>query len=159
MVMQLQVKGGISCLTKVIESPVPYLDLFELPAFVYLLDMIWRGIYIALEKVFGTHLNERLDTAHPPPPKDITELEAYLLQWLAMLTAVPLGLGSNPGEDMDICKCIVPSRHGSTLNSHRAASSLVTLMEGEEKWEAPDHPQGVHPELNRCHLFGAQSYG
>ncbi|GFU78858.1 hypothetical protein TNCV_4491701 [Trichonephila clavipes] len=28
---------------------------------------------------------------------------------LATLTAVPLGLGSNPGEDMDVCKCIVPS--------------------------------------------------
>ncbi|GFS77386.1 hypothetical protein TNCV_4566201 [Trichonephila clavipes] len=37
---------------------------------------------------------------------------------------------------MDVCKCIVPSRHGSTLNSRRAASSLVRLMEKEEKWEA-----------------------
>ncbi|GFX39095.1 poly polymerase [Trichonephila clavipes] len=26
--------------------------------------------------------------------------------------------GSNPGEDMDVCKCIVPSRPGGTLNSH-----------------------------------------
>ncbi|GFV09862.1 uncharacterized protein TNCV_2599161 [Trichonephila clavipes] len=42
-----------------------------------------------------------------------------------------------------------------TLNSHRAASHLVRLVEGEERWEAPDHPQGVFPqnwgetELNR----------
>ncbi|GFV93952.1 hypothetical protein TNCV_3573051 [Trichonephila clavipes] len=42
-----------------------------------------------------------------------------------MLTATPLGLGSNPGEDMDVCKCIGTSRHGDTLNSRRAASPLV----------------------------------
>ncbi|GFW24736.1 uncharacterized protein TNCV_1960041 [Trichonephila clavipes] len=28
------------------------------------------------------------------------------------------------------------------LNSRRAASPLVWLVEGEETWEAPDHPQG-----------------
>ncbi|GFV10715.1 uncharacterized protein TNCV_1755541 [Trichonephila clavipes] len=56
---------------------------------------------------------------------------------------------------MDVCKCIVVSRHGSTLNSRRAASPLVRLVEGEERWEAPDHPQSVLPqnwsgtELNR----------
>ncbi|GFW72357.1 uncharacterized protein TNCV_703941 [Trichonephila clavipes] len=56
---------------------------------------------------------------------------------------------------MDVCKCIVPLRHGSTLNNLRAASSLARLVEGEERWEAPDHPQGVLPqnwgetELNR----------
>ncbi|GFS99429.1 uncharacterized protein TNCV_35751 [Trichonephila clavipes] len=49
---------------------------------------------------------------------------------------------------MDVCKCIVPSRHGGTLNSHRAASPLVRLVD-------PDHLQGVLPqnwgetELNR----------
>ncbi|GFX11383.1 uncharacterized protein TNCV_2804441 [Trichonephila clavipes] len=46
---------------------------------------------------------------------------------------------------MDVCKCIVLSRHGVTLNSCRAASHLVRLVEGEERWEAPDHPQGVFP--------------
>ncbi|GFW32375.1 uncharacterized protein TNCV_675341 [Trichonephila clavipes] len=41
------------------------------------------------------------------------------------------------------------------LNSHRAASPLVRLVEGEERWEALDHPQSVLPlnwgetELNR----------
>ncbi|GFS60139.1 uncharacterized protein TNCV_2826611 [Trichonephila clavipes] len=34
-----------------------------------------------------------------------------------------LGLGSNPGEDIDVCKCIVPSRYEGTLNSRRATSS------------------------------------
>ncbi|GFX41251.1 hypothetical protein TNCV_2219491 [Trichonephila clavipes] len=41
------------------------------------------------------------------------------------MTVVPLGQGSNTGEDMDICKCIVPLRHGGTLNSRRGASPLV----------------------------------
>ncbi|GFV70655.1 uncharacterized protein TNCV_3842341 [Trichonephila clavipes] len=60
-------------------------------------------------------------------------LVAHPVYWLATLTAVPLGLGSNPGEDMDVCKCIVPSRHGGTLNSRRAASPLVRLVEREER--------------------------
>ncbi|GFY11894.1 uncharacterized protein TNCV_4973941 [Trichonephila clavipes] len=46
---------------------------------------------------------------------------------------------------MDVCKCIVPSRHGGTLNSRRAASPLVRLVEGEERWDASDHPQSVLP--------------
>ncbi|GFW46938.1 hypothetical protein TNCV_2982941 [Trichonephila clavipes] len=50
-----------------------------------------------------------------------------------MLTAVPLGLGSNPGENMDVCKCIVPSRYGGTLNNLRAPSPLVRLVEREER--------------------------
>ncbi|GFW73652.1 hypothetical protein TNCV_1541071 [Trichonephila clavipes] len=52
-----------------------------------------------------------------------------------MLTVVPLGLDLNPGEDMDVCKCIVPSRNGDTLNSSRVASPLVRLVEGEESCE------------------------
>ncbi|GFX82644.1 hypothetical protein TNCV_1193191 [Trichonephila clavipes] len=54
-------------------------------------------------------------------------------QWLVTLT-----LGSNPEEGMDVCKRIVPSRHGGTLNTYRAASLLVWLVEGEERWEALD---------------------
>ncbi|GFU79514.1 uncharacterized protein TNCV_2915741 [Trichonephila clavipes] len=46
---------------------------------------------------------------------------------------------------MDVCKCIVPARHGGTLNSRRAASPFVRLAEGEERWEASDHPQSVLP--------------
>ncbi|GFU23257.1 uncharacterized protein TNCV_2559561 [Trichonephila clavipes] len=44
---------------------------------------------------------------------------------------------------MDVSKCIASSRHGGTLNSRRAASPLVRLVEGKERWEAPDHTQGV----------------
>ncbi|GFU03328.1 uncharacterized protein TNCV_3338451 [Trichonephila clavipes] len=89
-----------------------------------------------------------------------TKESGKLNVWLATLIAVPLGLGSNPGEDMDICKCTVPSQHGCSLNSRRAANPLVRLVEGKERWKALDHPQGVlkiglKPS---CHLFGAQSY-
>ncbi|GFT48837.1 uncharacterized protein TNCV_178881 [Trichonephila clavipes] len=49
------------------------------------------------------------------------------------------------GEDMDVCKCIVSSRHGGTLNSRRAASPLVCLVEGEERWVASDNLPSVLP--------------
>ncbi|GFX59683.1 bystin [Trichonephila clavipes] len=42
-----------------------------------------------------------------------------------MLTALPLGLDLNLGEDMDVCKCIVHLQHEGTLNSHQAASREV----------------------------------
>ncbi|GFW62820.1 hypothetical protein TNCV_4451712 [Trichonephila clavipes] len=50
-----------------------------------------------------------------------------------MQSAVPLGLGLNPGEDTDVCKCIVPSRLGGTLNSRRVANPLVRLVERKGK--------------------------
>ncbi|GFX79186.1 mariner transposase [Trichonephila clavipes] len=56
------------------------------------------------------------------------------------------GPGSNPGGSMDVCKCIVPSRLESTLRGRRAANPLVRLVEGEERWESPDHPHGVLPQ-------------
>ncbi|GFU48452.1 hypothetical protein TNCV_221511 [Trichonephila clavipes] len=51
------------------------------------------------------------------------------------------GSGSNPEEGMDVCKWKVPLRHWGTLKGHRAASPLVRLVEGKERWETP--PQGV----------------
>ncbi|GFX21275.1 uncharacterized protein TNCV_2252231 [Trichonephila clavipes] len=57
---------------------------------------------------------------------------------------------------MAVCKCILPSRHECTLNRRRAVSPLIRLVEGEERWKAPDHPQGVllqnsgETERNRC---------
>ncbi|GFX63869.1 uncharacterized protein TNCV_4345841 [Trichonephila clavipes] len=68
---------------------------------------------------------------------------------------MPLGLGLNPREDMDVCKRIVLSQYCGILNSHRVASPLDRLVEGEDMWEAPDYLQGVLPqnwsetELNR----------
>ncbi|GFW19688.1 DDE_3 domain-containing protein [Trichonephila clavipes] len=66
--------------------------------------------------------------------------------WLVTLSAVPQGLGSSPGEGMDACKCIVPSRQVGTLNWRRSSSLLVRLRKGEERWETPNHPQGVLPQ-------------
>ncbi|GFX73748.1 uncharacterized protein TNCV_4290641 [Trichonephila clavipes] len=45
---------------------------------------------------------------------------------------------------MDVSKCIEPLRHGGTLNSRQAESPLDRFV--EERWEAPDHPQGVLPQ-------------
>ncbi|GFW65046.1 uncharacterized protein TNCV_393121 [Trichonephila clavipes] len=61
------------------------------------------------------------------------------------LTVVPWGKSSNPGEDMDVCKCIVPSRNGGTLNSSRTANPLVRSVQGEERWEASCPPPGYSP--------------
>ncbi|GFU65790.1 hypothetical protein TNCV_5059241 [Trichonephila clavipes] len=78
------------------------------------------------------------------------------------------GLGSNPRENTDVCKRIVPLRQGGTLNSHRDASALVWLGEGEEKWEASDNPPECSPSKlgwdrerakSYCHLYGGQSHG
>ncbi|GFY15982.1 uncharacterized protein TNCV_1286271 [Trichonephila clavipes] len=63
-----------------------------------------------------------------------------------MLSAVPKGLGSNPIEGVDVCKSIVLLWHGDSLNSLRAASALMKLVEGQERWEAPDYLQGVLPQ-------------
>ncbi|GFW38937.1 hypothetical protein TNCV_1818781 [Trichonephila clavipes] len=56
-----------------------------------------------------------------------------------------IGLDSKPGEGIDVCKCIMLLWQGGILNSSRATSPLMGLVEGEERWEAPDHPQGFHP--------------
>ncbi|GFV79548.1 hypothetical protein TNCV_280011 [Trichonephila clavipes] len=59
------------------------------------------------------------------------------------------GLGSNPGEGMDVRKRIVPMRHEGIPKNCRVASPLVRLGEGEERWKTPDRPQGVLPQ-NWC---------
>ncbi|GFX01909.1 hypothetical protein TNCV_370981 [Trichonephila clavipes] len=42
-------------------------------------------------------------------------------------------MGSNPGEGMEVCKCIVPSRHGGNLSRRRAASPVLrTAMAGSD---------------------------
>ncbi|GFT89882.1 uncharacterized protein TNCV_1666061 [Trichonephila clavipes] len=67
---------------------------------------------------------------------------------------------------MDVCKYTLPLPHGDTLNSRRAASPLVRLVEGEERWEAPSYSQGLLPlnwdgtEQNRtitCMLLKAKA--
>ncbi|GFW83341.1 uncharacterized protein TNCV_2544391 [Trichonephila clavipes] len=46
---------------------------------------------------------------------------------------------------MVVCKYVAPLRQGGTLNSRRASSPLVWLVEGEERWEIPGHFQGFLP--------------
>ncbi|GFT98557.1 uncharacterized protein TNCV_3137961 [Trichonephila clavipes] len=46
---------------------------------------------------------------------------------------------------MNVCKRIVPARQGGTLNSRRATSPIVWLVEGEERWEVLDHLQCFLP--------------
>ncbi|GFU86475.1 hypothetical protein TNCV_1418271 [Trichonephila clavipes] len=35
-----------------------------------------------------------------------------------------MGLGSNPGEDMVVCQCVVPLRHEGTLNSRKSSREV-----------------------------------
>ncbi|GFW80111.1 hypothetical protein TNCV_460201 [Trichonephila clavipes] len=75
------------------------------------------------------------DKPTTPPSRDtIKNKRSYL-------DANSNGHGFKSRRRHDTSKCIVPSRHGGTLNSRRAASPLVKLMEGEKRWEAPDHPR------------------
>ncbi|GFX90093.1 hypothetical protein TNCV_2420771 [Trichonephila clavipes] len=46
---------------------------------------------------------------------------------------------------MDVCKCVIPLRHWSTLNRRRLSSSLVWLVKGEEMWKALYDPKGSLP--------------
>ncbi|GFU74025.1 hypothetical protein TNCV_1641511 [Trichonephila clavipes] len=63
--------------------------------------------------------------------------------------------------------CVVTSRHeGTTLNSRRAASSPVSLVAGDERWETPDPPPGCSLSKLRwkqaksyCHLYSVQIHG
>ncbi|GFW49645.1 uncharacterized protein TNCV_2844251 [Trichonephila clavipes] len=48
------------------------------------------------------------------------------------------GLGSKPGECMDVCKRIGLLQHEVALNSHRAVGPVVRLVEEEERLEAPE---------------------
>ncbi|GFS67527.1 hypothetical protein TNCV_1419981 [Trichonephila clavipes] len=70
-------------------------------------------------------------------------------------------LGLDAGECIDVCKCIVPSRHGGTLNSRRAANPHLRLVEEEESWKTHRECSLSKLEWNRaksyCHLHGAQS--
>ncbi|GFW23966.1 uncharacterized protein TNCV_4950121 [Trichonephila clavipes] len=53
--------------------------------------------------------------------------------------------GRQTEKNLPVKDVRMPARHGVTLNSHRAASPLVRLVEREERWEASHHPQSVLP--------------
>ncbi|GFY35299.1 uncharacterized protein TNCV_796551 [Trichonephila clavipes] len=58
---------------------------------------------------------------------------------------------------MDVCKCAVPLRHGGTLNSRRAASPRVRLVEGIERTlttrRCPPSKLGWKRAKSYCHLY------
>ncbi|GFV40213.1 uncharacterized protein TNCV_3823131 [Trichonephila clavipes] len=39
-----------------------------------------------------------------------------------------------------------PLRHKGTLNNRRAASPLMRMVKRKERWDAPDHRQGILPQ-------------
>ncbi|GFV10137.1 hypothetical protein TNCV_3660891 [Trichonephila clavipes] len=69
--------------------------------------------------------------------------EKITVQKCLAIIAEVQGLGSNPEEGIDVCRCIVPSWHGGgTLNSCRASckSSRVVktrVVKGEERRGGP----------------------
>ncbi|GFV21790.1 HTH_Tnp_Tc3_2 domain-containing protein [Trichonephila clavipes] len=69
----------------------------------------------------------------PARSPDLSPIEHVWTRWEGNCSQP----GFNPGEGMDVYKCVVHLWHGDALNSRRAASPLVRLVEGEERWEAP----------------------
>ncbi|GFV28817.1 uncharacterized protein TNCV_3987661 [Trichonephila clavipes] len=100
----------------------------------------------------------RVERAWSSVPVHAMNNATHCVEWLVMLTAVPLGLDSNPGESMDVCKCIVPLRHEGTLYSRLAASLFVKLVEGEER-SVFSLKIGRNRAKSYCHQNGTQSYG
>ncbi|GFU45706.1 extended synaptotagmin-3 [Trichonephila clavipes] len=80
----------------------------------------------------GVYVKEMLKETMEPSIRE--SLPSYLQSFrFEKIILGDMGLGSNPSEDMDICKCMVPLRHGGTLNSRRAASPLMRLVAGDER--------------------------
>ncbi|GFW48585.1 hypothetical protein TNCV_4241661 [Trichonephila clavipes] len=57
-----------------------------------------------------------------------------------------VGLGSNPGEGIDICKCIVTLRHGDTLKQPSSRKSSREVGGREREVGALTPSQGVLPQ-------------
>ncbi|GFX11056.1 c-myc promoter-binding protein [Trichonephila clavipes] len=139
-------------LSDVLCAPVPFLvgvdsryfDLYDPPHDVTSIDLDTNSFHSSEEK---RHLNVKLF------PK-----------WVVTLTAMPQGLGSNPGEGMDVCKCKVPVHDLGELKIS-VESPLVWLVVGEYKWETPDHQPGCSPSKlgwnlakSYCHLHDIKGF-
>ncbi|GFW57372.1 transposable element Tcb1 transposase [Trichonephila clavipes] len=128
--------------------------------------MVGRRVSAAAESTFVIFIQRRKDLDRERSAGRLDACQHYsqcatlpLRVHIAKETT-PEGLGSNTGEDMDVCKSIVPSRHGGTPNSRRAASPLVRLVKGDERREAGSGPSklGWNRAKSFCHLYGAQGY-
>ncbi|GFX76761.1 uncharacterized protein TNCV_664681 [Trichonephila clavipes] len=90
-----------------------------------------RATIDLLKDTLGDRLISRFGPVNWPPRScDLTPLDYFLWGYVKSLVYADKPQTLNHLED--IC--------------HRAASPLVRLVEGEEKWEASDHPQGVLPQ-------------
>ncbi|GFW52195.1 uncharacterized protein TNCV_2426421 [Trichonephila clavipes] len=72
------------------------------------------------------HQNKVLKHLIKESKRPYTHGNVFFHQDSALSRTVKSGLASNLGEGMDVSKCIVPLRHGDTLNSPRAANPLVS---------------------------------
>ncbi|GFV63356.1 putative DD41D transposase [Trichonephila clavipes] len=115
-----------------------------------------------LKDTFGDRLISRFGPVNWPPRScDLTPLDYFLWgyvkslvyadkpqtqchKWLSTLIGPRRGAWIRIPEK--VWMFIVQLMHGVTLNSLRAASPLVRLVEGKERWEAPDYSEGVLPQ-------------
>ncbi|GFV45297.1 uncharacterized protein TNCV_2037501 [Trichonephila clavipes] len=101
------------------------------------------------------------DTKDPPCTKadscEICQIETHMAAGITvdsveicqMISDADCGVvlpGFESRRRLDVCKCIVLSRHMGTLNNRRATIPFVRLVEREERREAPDHLKGVLPQ-------------
>ncbi|GFW79282.1 hypothetical protein TNCV_2476891 [Trichonephila clavipes] len=77
-------------------------------------------------------------------PSDVEEINHYgsggIMVWspsgivVSYVECRTIGLGSKLGEDMSVCKCLVPSLQGVVRDKHRAASPLERLVDRDESY-------------------------
>ncbi|GFS83283.1 hypothetical protein TNCV_600291 [Trichonephila clavipes] len=101
----------------------------------------------------------------PSSPKHHTDSRTFEISTGAAVAQwsryrIMASLCSNPGEGMDICKCIASLRHEGTLNSRRAASLFVWLMEDPlTLTRCSPSKLGWNRAKPYCRLYDGQSYG
>ncbi|GFV84303.1 retrovirus-related Pol polyprotein from transposon 412 [Trichonephila clavipes] len=78
--------------------------------------------------------------SHWDGPYTILKIINDVVIRILVIGTVPLCLDSNPGEGLDVYKCIVLLQNEDTLNSRRSTSPLTRLVEGKERWGTPDFP-------------------
>ncbi|GFV55110.1 hypothetical protein TNCV_2623311 [Trichonephila clavipes] len=89
-----------------------------------------------------------------------TGLEHTPLGWRKQNEEARVGRGQIKLSNFDRSSAIKRLR-STALNSRRAASPLVRLVAGDERWEAPDPSTklGWDRVKSYRHLYGAQGYG
>ncbi|GFS64810.1 uncharacterized protein TNCV_2000401 [Trichonephila clavipes] len=86
----------------------------------------WCSTLPACGQLHVTNRSSLIPSASPPTSPLVSDV------------ALPVGGG--------IAHWNPPLWKGKPLENRRATNPLVRLVEEEEMWEAPDHPQGVLPQ-------------